>query len=652
MKDADEKRFEELLVELSECREDERNSQNMIVQVVSVAGTILGIFLGASIWESSGTSSEMLVITGLPGIWADFFTKSRLLFVLSNLVFCTAFMYITVIGIGNVMRYYYIQDLEDRVYHLLPAASDDNSRTFIHWGSYYGPIVTRNLRHLTSAQSVLNYICYSAATLSAILFSFVVTFVQYFRITPKEAYDVWIMGIPVVLMFFSAALFLYSSSQAKKASIRCRNVAENNRDKRETGKDQDTYSEAASFWYFIKYLVYPKKQDKQKPVLIFLGFVVCVLYHYGWSAQIIQNKAWGNLLLCWIVFDVLAYQARYQINDLRGMDEDEESVQNQRLMGSGESDAKGKILVSLATAVVKIVAAVGITFFCEHHIGAALRVFLFLLFVITVVYEWARDHRNAGKYTWLIWLSVGLGYPLRVAVGMFAACPYELTSILFRPSILLLLAALWFFGIFSSVLTWADEVSKRMQRAKAKAGQFPSSYAKPHFLHIQNKIIDMYTRAEYHMVNGRVLPLRERGFNIWDQACFLSMICLTLSLVVYGNVGRGILLTEIIIDLLMGFICIWASGIQIAVAIGLVVVLIIFKGIYAGLFCAEIFFPLLICAVQLLFIIVYFLLRYIPQLKKVTLLDLLERPGKIFLGEYTWQVLMKGWGDSCKKNDL
>ena len=39
---------EELRMELSECREDERSAQNQIVQVISTAGTVLSVIFGVS----------------------------------------------------------------------------------------------------------------------------------------------------------------------------------------------------------------------------------------------------------------------------------------------------------------------------------------------------------------------------------------------------------------------------------------------------------------------------------------------------------------------------------------------------------------------------------------------------------------------------
>lgn len=43
-----EHRIEELLTELGQCREDERNTQNQILQILVTAATTLGILFGAS----------------------------------------------------------------------------------------------------------------------------------------------------------------------------------------------------------------------------------------------------------------------------------------------------------------------------------------------------------------------------------------------------------------------------------------------------------------------------------------------------------------------------------------------------------------------------------------------------------------------------
>ena len=117
--DKEEIRINELIAELSECREDERNTQNQILQVISVVGTILGILFAAS-YLNSNTKNETIKIfqnvdteeiTYIIRILNNNITYSRIMFWLGLLIFCTAFSYIIVLGISNILRYYYIQNL-------------------------------------------------------------------------------------------------------------------------------------------------------------------------------------------------------------------------------------------------------------------------------------------------------------------------------------------------------------------------------------------------------------------------------------------------------------------------------------------------------------------------------------------------------------
>lgn len=51
---------EELLLELSQCREDERNCKNQMVQVISTASTILGVLFGSTYFHSVRVDSAKL----------------------------------------------------------------------------------------------------------------------------------------------------------------------------------------------------------------------------------------------------------------------------------------------------------------------------------------------------------------------------------------------------------------------------------------------------------------------------------------------------------------------------------------------------------------------------------------------------------------
>lgn len=75
-----ENRVNELISELSDCREDERNTQNQILEVISVTGTILGIIFSASYLN---TAEKNNIIIAFPNINI---TYARILFWLSLII--------------------------------------------------------------------------------------------------------------------------------------------------------------------------------------------------------------------------------------------------------------------------------------------------------------------------------------------------------------------------------------------------------------------------------------------------------------------------------------------------------------------------------------------------------------------------------------
>lgn len=455
-------RINELLTKLGESREDERNSQNQIVQVISTAGAVLGILFGASYFNSN--------------------TKQlRGLFILSNLVFCTAFSYIVVLGLGNVLRYHYIRDLENRLNRLMPYADDDKetNRCFFHWTSFYAPIITRNIKHLNSLPTIMNFFFYSLATISAIAFSVFLTCTQYMMIDHKIWLDHILFAIPLILMLSSAFAFVYISIKAKDTSEYCWKTAQKNRRKGEA--EDNRYSIGKNILYFI----YPKIQDIQKPGLIVLSFTIAMLLKKVSSEMIWESCDWSRvryLVIFLFVFDFLAYQARYQINDIRGLREDSEGLANNRLQIHNKSNAAKIIKISFSIAVFKIVMALGIAFALNNIWKISLLGCLFSLLILTILYETARKKENNG---WVYFL-VGSGYPLRVAVGVLAAYPevwknpIYINNIQFSLSAkIILMFAFWAYGIYAGVLPWADEVSKRMQKGRESSeNQFPTHYEK------------------------------------------------------------------------------------------------------------------------------------------------------------------------------
>lgn len=555
------------------------------------------------------------------------------MFWLSLLIFFTAFAYIVVLGINNILRYYYIQDLEDRLHELIPASVDDTNRgDFLHWNAYIAPIITQNIKHITSSHTALYFVCYVAATCFAILFSMGMVLSLFLEIEHRQWFDYGIMIVTIIVMILTFFLFLRTSSKAKKVAQFAWEMAHENQKIRLKGYQQELYKKNESFKNILIYLIYPKRQDPQKPLLIIVGFIYGIILM---NITITPFHIW-RLFFVLIVFDFLAYQARYQINDIRGLKEDKEARCENRLLSKDIINPGHIIKISLIVAIIKIIACILITMLFGGTIRKSITISLIVLFISTVLYEIAR----AKRITWLIFVLVGIGYPLRFFVGFFSVTSSKL--ILYNVQTVCFILALLAYGSFSSILAWVNEVIKRIKQTKRENNCFPVSYEKKHFEYIQCIIKDRYLLGEGHLVNGEIMPLREKCklMDPWNLAMIVCMVCLFFT-ACFGKIPRIMLGMKCIV--LISFITSISLRYKkkaLLMYIGLICIM--GKIIYAIIYKIFVWY-LLFSIVQMMIAITYFLLSYKPQIYKIDyrkLLYNLRRKMMIkIIGEYAFNIM-------------
>ena len=250
------------------------------------------------------------------------------------------------------------------------------------------------------------------------------------------------MSTMIILMTFSFVLCLRSSSRAADVAKFSWDVAHENQQNRLGKSNKEEYTQAKLFKHVLKYLIYPKIQDIQKPALIIIGFLYWVIYN---GAQISIEKIW-KLVLAMFIFDFLAYQARYQINDIRGIEEDREFEHKNRLLPE-KRDNKYELHIvkfSFVVAGLKILLSVGITIIliiCKGIYGWFLLICLGILFLSSILYEIVRD----TYMYWLIFVCVGIGYPLRFSLGFFVVNPGDF-QLMWGMPLICFLFALWAYG--------------------------------------------------------------------------------------------------------------------------------------------------------------------------------------------------------------
>ena len=477
IKDQNSQFISELLIELEQCREDERSTQNQFLQIISVAGAILGVLFGIGFFQTESEIENICVFGHL--------TPESLLFFLSCLVFCTAFTYIVTLGTQNVLRYYYIQDIEKRLANLIPRQQDS---PFIHWGSYSAPIITRNIHHLSSRHTITYYFCYTTAAICAILFCISLVAIQFLMI-PSIAWFDWLTLIVFLsVVIITIYLFFCVTAKANNLSHYAFKTAVSR--KNEINKDRFKIS----FHNFL-YFIYPRTCDLQKPMLIIASYFTFAILFNQLNATTLYH-----LLISLVVFDILACQARFQINDIRGWNEDEQLGKHTLDAGNktrlaiipGNKEHKRKLIkLSLIIACCRIIAAILLTLLFGSAVKNQLLLCLAVLVLSTIFYEHIRSNEDQNRmcyYVHMIFVLVGSGYPLRVAVGSFAACPEiwkpsDTISLLMK---ILLIIALWAYGSFSSTLAWAGEVAQLDERINGNSNNNCEKY---HYEYIHKLII-------------------------------------------------------------------------------------------------------------------------------------------------------------------
>ena len=207
------------------------------------------------------------------------------------------------------------------------------------------------------------------------------------------------------------------------------------------------------------YLLIPRQEEFVKWLIAPSVFVAA-----AWVSDTLGN--WPNFLLLWFIFEYLIYNARYQWNDTRGIDEDEihaaRSSRKRLPVGSGSS-VRISVVLSLAVAACRILAAILIGL----SVGLFIPVVILTaaVFATAILYEILRSASKPQKpghagpsrpnaKICAIWIVVGLGYALRAAVGFISArVPLD------SPRMIIGLAFFAAFGVTFVLLTWVLEAS-------------------------------------------------------------------------------------------------------------------------------------------------------------------------------------------------
>lgn len=289
------------------------------------------------------------------------------------------------------------------------------------------------------------------------------------------------------------------------------------------------------------YLLLPRPDDLVKIVFPLLAFVL------AW-AHSTQGSDVGTLQMFAyvLVFELVAYQARYQWNDLRGTTEDRDapSAHSRGRLPGGRASSR----ISMAVIALRIYTLGWFTAIAWPDNGGAwseadtvLIAATFASFLLAWPYEALRQRlrrrrRCSESELMLLLALVGLGYCLRFSFGWLL---FDLAKV---PTYnWLIMLCCWGLGILFVSMTWLLECSSYITGTAADEGGDPQYCASP-TLAVKPHLLELYqlatgttltlTHHPFSAVNGRELRMfalhRWRRWNPWWIGLCIAWVGLLL----------------------------------------------------------------------------------------------------------------------------
>lgn len=217
---------------------------------------------------------------------------------------------------------------------------------------------------------------------------------------------------------------------------------------------------------FFLYLLVPRPSDLSKALFFPIGVGIGSLL----SLQMVDIDL--RFIAMWLTLEMLLYSARYQINDIRGASEDGKAPEKQARMRPQMMADEMK--ASAAVVVVRIYVAFLVAVAPTLGLGWNMLWAFGCVAVSAIVYEAARSFERTGfmrssadrheggelvvsvpqtALAVFVLMWVGVGYPIRLALGLFFAAP----GVHSVQVTLGLLVFTFFFGLLFVTMTWALE---------------------------------------------------------------------------------------------------------------------------------------------------------------------------------------------------
>lgn len=683
-------RYYHLQNKIQSCYEEYREARHLQMNTVTAGATVLGIISGTSYWINIRECSEIVFELQIENNNSNTFksmlndlisliTFQRLVFWLVSIVFCATFLYVAKIGIENIMRYFYIRNLEIRSQGLIKyegkntenkeektpsevGFKDNNGRgSELNFSEYAAPVLTNSPKHIGSIPTFLHFVCNYGALGLAVLFCFLLVLSQCLLMPGIENVDLYVLYFIIAIMVFTLVFYIRFSDKAQEtvqfawdeshSNYECQFTPKNGMD----NDSQEPYPSSKRFKNKRKYLTIPRPKALKSSMIFVVGFVFAIVFFHAPNTK---TELW-LIIKVFIVFELLIYQCRYLINDIRGIIEDDKERKKGRLSTIIRQECKWELkrkllykpennelkdiinelnnfdnlnLNEISNAynktrryvgraitdiVIRLAFALMFILYSTDNVKGQLFWCMMALIIITVLYEAfkgyvSEDHEaeSKNKKGIGVFITVGFGYPLRFVVGMISANMIIADLIIQHKYIMIAaLCTTYFYGSFASIMSWVRKIVFTPDWEN-------TTFVKGHFLIIKERLKKrgkkILRMAEHQGKNRNEIVFSEYfgGLRIWNVYYTISILSATLMLyTVNRDLDKGYIYIIILISAVLISISSFMKDLfcKICGIIGTIAYLIVLSLI--GLTGINVLTVIMLIAI----VVIYFFQRFAPS---------------------------------------
>jgi hypothetical protein len=420
-----------LLTEYEAARDDERANGAAIVAFASVAVALLGGLVAVLVQDCRDD--------WVPGCWAVDGSVYALL-PLPPLILLAYGLYL---AMGNSVRSYYLRVLEREIHGLVDVRA---SSVRIPASTHLSAQMAR-----PRGRGRVSKVLLHGTWIAIFVILLGVTAVALSRVDPDQRWMVGAMyAIGVVVMLRGTYVATFGAYAA------WRHLYEGLDD----GFKQPLIGRTeASGGLSIGHVLLPRPADVVKFLFLPAGALL------GWAIGGADDGfPWSSLLLGFVGFELLLYQARYLLNDVRGAHDD---AGHPPPVGRPDYTVERNAVLAVVNALVRCLLALliaGAVWVVEGPTTATTLLVGYGAVVVTAtVYEWLRKRTSyattfsgaPSPEVWALYAWVGVGYGIRVALGAALV-----TGDLGGGTFALLGATGTAFGIMFVTMTWTLQSTK------------------------------------------------------------------------------------------------------------------------------------------------------------------------------------------------